>query len=109
MVMSWAKNDVLKVTSSEKANGKFACCRVFDYDDCRYITFGSKNYHITIPVHLLHHWLGDDKIRLLIIIVYAIAKDIYINRDDIMKLMPTFNAGYTLCGELCDGQHFVPG
>tara|TARA_Y100000590_G_scaffold438276_1_gene560909 strand:+ start:4358 stop:6877 length:2520 start_codon:yes stop_codon:yes gene_type:complete len=109
-VISWARDDMLKITSSEKANGKFACCRLFDYDDCRYITFGSKNYHITIPLDSLNDWLSDETNDTADnAIVYSIAKDIYDNIHRIIMLMPTFNAGYTLCGEYCDGQHFVLG
>lgn len=110
IVMSWAEAGDLKITSSEKANGKFACCRLFDYDGIRYITFGSKNYHITIPLDSLNDWLSDrtnntdDNA-----IVYSIAKDINDNIHRIIMLIPYFNAGYTLCGEYCDGQHFVLG
>ncbi len=110
MVLSWAEDHMLKITSSEKANGKFACCRLFDYDSIRYITFGSKNYHITIPLDSLNDWLSDEANDTTDnAIVYSIARDINDNIHRIIMLMPYFNAGYTLCGELCDGQHFVLG
>ena len=106
--MGWAGH--LQIRSSEKANGKFALCRLFIDDEIMYLTFGSKNYHITIPLHHLRDWLDDEENYIFEnAIVYAIAQDIYINRDKIVKLLPTFNDGYTLCGELCDGQHFVLG
>ena len=109
-VLEWAEADNLQIRSSEKANGKFALCRLFIDDEIMYLTFGSKNYHITIPLHLLHHWLGDENNQTPEnAIAYAVAQDIYVNRDNIVKLLPTFNEGYTLCGELCDGQHFVLG
>lgn len=109
-VLEWAEAGNLQIRSSEKANGKFALCRLFIHNGIMNLTFGSKNYHITIPLHLLHHWLGDEDNQTPDnAIAYAVAQDIYINRDDIIKLLPTFNEGYTLCGELCDGQHFVLG
>lgn len=109
-VLKWAGAGNLQIRSSEKANGKFALCRLFIDDEIMYLTFGSKNYHITIPLHHLHDWLGDeDNQTPENAIAYAVAQDIYVNCDKIVKLLPTFNEGYTLCGELCDGQHFVLG
>ena len=109
-VMSWADAGYLQITSSEKANGKFAICRLFYYNNIQYIAFGSKNYHITIQLDSLEEWLSDEAHDTPDnAIIYSVAVDIHTNLYRISLLMPTFTEGYTLCGELCDGQHFVSG
>lgn len=109
-IISWANDNKLMITSSEKANGKFALCRIWNYGKDTYITFGSKNYHITILVDSLSEWLSNENNKTPEnAIVYSIGLDIFKNISNIYMLMPTFSAGYTLCGEHCDGQHFVLG
>ncbi|MEM7181199.1 MAG: hypothetical protein AAF518_09820 [Spirochaetota bacterium] len=110
-VLSWAKDSNLQIRSSVKANGKFALVRIFQYNATDYLTFGSKNYHLTIPLASLDAWVADDAGNNTPenAIVYSIAVDIHNNIDKIYTLLPIFSSGYTLCGELCDGQHFVLG
>ena len=107
-VLDWAKNGDLQIRSSEKANGKFALCRLFEYDGNHYITFGSKNYHITVLMDDLPKWIDENSTPENAIII-SIANDIYKNINKIRLLSDEFIDGYTLCGELCDGQHFVMG
>ena len=53
----------------------FALCRLFIDDEIMYLTFGSKNYHITIPLHHLRDWLDDEKNYIFEnAIVYSIAQ-----------------------------------
>lgn len=107
-VLDWAMNGELQIRSSEKANGKFALCRLFEYDGNSYITFGSKNYHITVLMDDLPQWIDENYTPENAIII-SIAHDIYKNIKKIMRISYIFMKGYTLCGELCDGQHFVMG
>jgi hypothetical protein len=103
--LEWMKGGKLKIIRTEKAIGKLALCKLGMCGGRRIITAGSKN------VHLTGYW---DKIGLLLsddnsIIVNSILEDILSNKTEIESLMSKFMEGYTLVGELCDGQHFTPG
>ena len=111
MIIKWAEEGNLEIEATEKANGKFALVKIWQFEDINYVTFGSKNNHITIPLESLEEWVSDPKNNSFENhLIYAIGKSIHQDIKSMIDfLMPAFNRGYTLCGELCDGCHFVLG
>lgn len=107
-VVNWAKLNQLEIVETEKANGKFAICRVFEHNGQQILMCGSKNNHVVLLVSDVKEWLANNK---HMPIVVSIVQDIIrhfdaITNDQIMKM---FQQGWSLVGELCDGQHFTPG
>ena len=106
LIENWAKSDILEVTDTTKANGKACFLKIKKIDNKLYFVFGSKNVHTIIDETMIEDFISNEKNG---VINQSIAKDIYENMHELVELLPFFNRGYTLCGELCDGQHFVEG
>jgi len=106
LVETWARTNVLEVTDTTKANGKACFVKIKRENHKTYFIFGSKNVHNIVELEMFSDFISNDENGS---INQFIAKDIYATRFQIMDLLPLFNKGYTLCGELCDGQHFVEG
>lgn len=105
-IKKWADNNILEITNTEKANGKACFVSIKKHNDSFMIVFGSKNMH-----HLIMFEDYDDFINKPFVndITRGIVDDIFKNFDKLKLLTPYFNNNYTLCGELCDGMHFVKG
>ena len=95
----WYNSNELEIIETEKANGKFAILKILDND---YILFGSKNSHHLVNINDPINF-GNN------IIVQSIFNDIKNNYTNLLQLKNYFNNGYSLVGELCDGQHFTKG
>ena len=70
------------------------------------IICGSKNYHILFEIKDIDENISNNKNNN---IMYSILCDIKNNLPNLEKIREKFNEGYSLVGELCDGQHFVAG
>lgn len=104
--IEWVKCGLCKITSSEKANGKQAVLKLLPCGDRFLVTVGSKNNCISVFSEELeqqaqsqHH---PETLRLII-------SDVHQNWDKLVQLKDEFKNGYTLLGELEDGQHFTTG
>ena len=102
-VEGWAIDNKLEIVETEKANGKFAIMTIIEHFGNKLLICGSKNNHIIIGIEDVYEETTD--------IVKSIIIDIkkkwkFINNEPIYKL---FKDGYSLVGELCDGQHFTDG
>ena len=105
LIDTWYTNNELEVELTEKANGKFAIMRIIEIGIEKYLLFGSKNSH-----HLLNlEKIEDFDQTNLTEIVQNILQNILENLNYLISLKDIFNDGYSLAGELCDGQHFCPG
>lgn len=107
-IVDWAKNHHLEIVETEKANGKFAICKFFTYRGQVFIFCGSKNNHIittpeTIDTDIENAQASKSDI------IHSILVDIRANYKKLLSLTNLFDQGYSLVGELCDGQHFTPG
>lgn len=94
--------DNLEIVMTEKANGKFAIFKIYK----NMIICGSKNYHILFEIKDIDENISNNKNNN---IMYSILCDIKNNLPNLEKIREKFNEGYSLVGELCDGQHFVAG
>jgi len=104
---TWANSKKCTITRTEKANGKFALCKLFQHNGMQYVAFGSKNYHKVVQTSKLQEFIDScDEASL---IVKSIAEDILKNIISLMNLSQHFVKGYSLIGELEDGMHFTPG
>jgi thymidylate kinase len=108
IVVSWANQHQLEVVGTEKANGKFAICRIFSYQSDTYILFGSKNNHFICQPTQIDDFICKNK---NLDIICGILLDIKNNLDNLMteQMLQIFNQGWSLAGEFCDGQHFTDG
>ena len=104
MIMDWAKNHVLEIVETEKANGKFAICKIITHLDQRLILCGSKNNHILTTIDGIDSLLYTENE-----IMKSILLDIRTNYEKLLSLSEWFDRGYSIAGELCDGQHFTDG
>jgi len=102
LINSWDNNNELEIIMTEKANGKFAICKIYN----NMIICGSKNYHIMFDVNEIDETIINNKNN---IIIHSILCDIKTNLYNLYNILEKFNDGYSLVGELCDGQHFVSG
>lgn len=100
-ITDWKNKGLLEIIETEKANGKFAILRIIN----DIIIFGSKNSHFIVPINNLEFFTTLNTTA----IVKSIFEDIKNNLNNILKLKPYFDTGYSLVGELCDGQHFTDG
>lgn len=102
IIEKWHKSGDLAIVMTEKANGKFAILKIFGDT----IVCGSKNYHIIFNIKDI-----DDVILKTVDedIMYKIIVDIKKNIEPLMSIIKIFDDGYSLVGELCDGQHFTRG
>ena len=114
-IVAWSQSNCLEITQTEKLNGKYASFRIFSHHDNKYIIYGSKNYHLIEPIseferiYPLSQTTGFKTSGMSIVdsIKYSIARNIYSFLST--ECISLFDSGYTLVGELCDGQHFVTG
>ena len=104
MIMDWAKNHVLEIVETEKANGKFAICQIITHLGQRLILCGSKNNHILTTIDNIESLLQTENE-----IMKSILLDIRTNYEKLISLSDWFERGYSIVGELCDGQHFTDG
>jgi hypothetical protein len=104
MIMDWAKNHVLEIVETEKANGKFAICQIITHLGQTLILCGSKNNHILTTIDGIESILQTEND-----IMKSILLDIRTNYDKLLALSDWFSQGYSIVGELCDGQHFTDG
>jgi adenylate kinase family enzyme len=102
LIDEWNKNKQLEITMTEKANGKFAIFKMFDNK----IICGSKNYHILFDISDIDENINNNTNNK---IMYNILIDIKKNLYLLTNLIEKFDEGYSLVGELCDGQHFTFG
>jgi thymidylate kinase len=104
IVNKWAKDCVLVVTDTEKANGKFAILKICN----DVLVFGSKNSHVIIPLNNLDYFYTLENTTEIVQSIFEdIKKNIDILKSEVM--LSYFTNGYSLVGELCDGQHFTDG
>ena len=104
-VQSWANDNILEIVETTKENGKFW---IFRYTKDGIIMCGSKNYHIAFLPNEIDKVIEENKKN---DIMLSGLLDI---KDNLVKLTnpvihDIFCQGYSLVGELCDGQHFFPG
>jgi hypothetical protein len=102
-VLSWAKDKQLEIIETEKANGKFAICQIIEHLGQTLILCGSKNYHLLTTIEQLEQPSTDNEIT------RSILADIRTNYKTLLSFRDWFRQGYSLVGELCDGQHFTDG
>ena len=102
IIDNWNKNKELEIIMTEKANGKFSICKIYE----NLVICGSKNYHIVFELNKIDDALENNKNNK---IMHSIICDIKCNLNNLQNLRDKFDDGYSLVGELCDGQHFVAG
>jgi hypothetical protein len=107
-IITWAKSKCLEITETEKANGKFAICKIiFDHEQ-KLLLVGSKNNHFVLAYEQIEETIELENSNDIIV---GILTDIKKNWNNLNseKIIELFSTGYSLAGELCDGQHFTPG
>lgn len=105
-IKKWAYDKELEITNTEKANGKACFVSIKPFNNTYLIAFGSKNVHHLIKYEDYEEFIKKDTTNN---ILRGIIDDIIKNFDRLILLIPYFESNYTLCGELCDGMHFVKG
>lgn len=105
-VQKWAEDNECIVDRSSKANGKLAATKLFNYNDQTWILFGTKNVHHITSVDKLKSYIDTQKLSDIIL---SIGEDVNSYLDKLLLLLPEFSEGFSLLGELEDGQHFTPG
>jgi len=115
-VVEWAKSDELVATYTSKENGKMCVCRLMEEDDgTQILVAGSKNCHVPVPVDILRspekweQFKTQHPMNPILSKIFAY----FVEKIDVLStneyLLDMFRQGYTLGGELCDGEHFTPG
>lgn len=107
-IMSWAAEGNLEIVETEKANGKFAICKIITHQGKKILLAGSKNNHFVMSLDQVDQVIRQESSNELIV---SILSDIKKNWDQLnsQEMLDLFDSGYSLAGELCDGQHFTPG
>lgn len=107
-LMLWAKESNLEIVETEKANGKFAIFKIVQYEGLYYCHSGSKNKHLFFPCEEIDQYISSLATGK---IVSSILSDTKVNSLPLSnpELLEYFAQGYSLCGELCDGEHFMVG
>ncbi len=107
-IITWANDKILEIVETEKANGKFAICKIIYHGNVKLLVAGSKNYHVITTFEQLDKTICSQKSNE---IMYGILSDIKTNWNKLNseELLSLFSTGYSLAGEFCDGQHFTPG
>ncbi len=107
-IISWANGKSLEIIETEKANGKFAICKIIFDGEQKLLLAGSKNNHFVISWEQINQTIEKEKSNDIIV---GILSDIKTHWDKLNseELLSLFSTGYSLAGELCDGQHFTPG
>ena len=107
-IVKWAKEGILEIIKTEKANGKFAIVKIINHNDKIILMCGSKNSHVVMAANMIDDFIQNNKCNEIITCILTDIKK-YINILTCCSLMKMFNMGYSLAGELCDGQHFTDG
>jgi hypothetical protein len=107
-IIKWSKKKILEIIETEKANGKFVILRIQKIDNKLYLHVGSKNKHLFFAIEEIDEWIVKPEIG---DIIKLVLEDIKKNIDYLTdkRLLEKFSQNYSLCGELCDGQHFMEG
>ncbi len=107
-IMSWASSGNLEIVETGKANGKFAICKIITHQGKKILLAGSKNNHFVMSLDQVDQVISQESSNELIV---SILSDIKKNWDQLnsQEMLDLFDSGYSLAGELCDGQHFTPG
>ena len=109
-IVKYATDKELEIVETEKANGKFAICKMIKHNSKELILCGSKNFHIVFDIDSIDEIIKENMKQnneIILNILIDIKKNIEkINSDEVFNV---FNQGYSLVGELCDGQHFTEG
>lgn len=107
-VVSWANTGNLEIVETEKANGKFAICKIIFDAGQKILIAGSKNNHLVLSWEQIDQTIQSENSNDIIIGILTDIKTHWdkLNSDEMLEL---FASGYSLAGELCDGQHFTPG
>ncbi len=109
-IVQWASDKQLEIVETEKANGKFAIVKFVNVEGKYIVMCGSKNFHIVSGIdsnsidESIQKYNSND-------IIVSILSDIKTNLVKLMSdpILDLYNQGYSLVGELCDGQHFTDG
>ncbi len=108
-VKDWAKLRQLEIIKTTKANGKFAIVKIINGPNGPLLIVGSKNMHFIMEptIEAIDDFITNNASSTIVIsILNDIKKYLHILLGvDMMKLFTQ----YSLCGELCDGQHFTAG
>ena len=104
--IKWVKDGQCMVIRTTKANGKFVIAKLFILNGRVHLIFGSKNVHHVTPLDELEVFLNTPELS---DIVVSLGRDILLNQESILKLLPKFLNGWSIMGELEDGAHFTPG
>lgn len=107
VVSEWAATSKLRVVATEKANGKFVILRVVKLEGILYLLFGSKNDHHLVPLSTLGEVSNLSTINQKL--VADVQNYLHLLADESSPLFHLFQHGYSLVGELCDGEHFTDG
>ena len=101
-ILDWASSKNLEIVDTVKENGKFAIMMLVEHGGTTFFFGGSKNYHILVDINAESISDSSD-------IINSIYADVKNNLVNLSKLADKFDEGYSLVGELCDGQHFTTG
>jgi hypothetical protein len=101
-ILNWASIKNLEIVDTVKENGKFAIMKLVEHNGLTLFFGGSKNYHILTDINA-------ESINEASVIINSIYADVKKNLVSLKKLTDKFSDGYSLVGELCDGQHFTSG
>jgi hypothetical protein len=101
-ILGWASIKNLEIVDTVKENGKFAIMKLVEHNGLTLFFGGSKNYHILADIN-------KESINEGSVIINSIYADVKKNLANLKKLTEKFSEGYSLVGELCDGQHFTSG
>lgn len=107
-IITWANSECLEIVETEKANGKFTICKIIFDNEQKILIIGSKNNHFVLTYEQIDDTIELEKSNDVIV---GILTDIKKNWDNLnsKEILDLFSTGYSLAGELCDGQHFTPG
>lgn len=107
-IISWAKSRCLEIVETEKANGKFAICKIIFDNNQKLLLAGSKNNHFLLTYENIDENISMQNLNDISIGILTDIKKNWVGINS-LELIDLFNSGYSLAGELCDGQHFTPG
>ena len=107
-IISLAKSRCLEIVETEKANGKFAICKIIFDNNQKLLLVGSKNNHFLLTFENIDEFISMQNLNEISIGILTDIKNNWIKLNS-QELIDLFTSGYSLAGELCDGQHFTPG
>ena len=107
IIKGWANKYELEITDTSKENGKFAIVRIKRCNTSKklIIICGSKNNHVAFLLEDIDQQIKNTKNNIILLSILNAIKD---NLDKLTNqdIIDLFALGYSLVGELCDGQHF---